>query len=219
MVALTGRAPAALLAVAVLGSGGCLSFLRPDGPRTVPAGQRELLVAPSVYLGERQDGNAFNVDVMYRVGIADRVDLGGRVNASSATADLKMMLWQSASPASGVDLAVAPSVGYGTDISWNGNNSRSTAALLAGLPVLIGINLGAQKILVTPQVLYQRVSVLPDGVLNLGGTVAFMTTDARFQIIPAIAIWKALEPRRIGESLRGPGPVMFQPSVIFRWGP
>jgi hypothetical protein len=214
MAAVKRRALAALLLGTVLGSGGCMSFLRPDGPRTLAPGGREFRLAPSAYAGVRQDGNAINLDLMYRVGIVPRADLGVRFNLVSVGMDIKVQLLRAPAPTCGVDIAVAPSVAAGQDISFN-----SDGPLMVGLPVLVGINLGATRLLLTPQLLYQRVSILPDGVLNVGGTVMFGNSEDRgFHLYPALAVWKALDPRRPVGSLSGPGPWMFQPALVFTWG-
>jgi hypothetical protein len=206
--------------LALLGSAGCASFLRPDGPRPLAPGEKSISLAPSIYLGQRKDGNAFNVDFMLRHGIASRVDFGLRLNVASATIDTKVHLVRAADPTRGVDVSVAPSVGFGTDLTWSGGNNSADAHLQVGLPVLVGINLGKFQVWLTPQLLYQRVDVVPDGVLNAGGTVAFGLGDGRgFSLYPALAFWKALDARHPIASLKSPGPVAFQPALILRWGP
>jgi hypothetical protein len=208
---------------------GCVSFLRPDGPRTVPVGQREFVVAPSAYASERKDGNALNVDLMFRFGVSERTDLGVRVNFAGVSADTKVQLLRAPSPTSGVDLAIAPSFGVAADVSFesgaggsgvNGGSQNDDATnVTVGLPVLIGINLGAVRLLLTPQLLYHHVGVLPHGILNMGGTVMFGSSAGHgFQFYPAVAAWKALDPDRLIGSLSGPGPWMFQPALVFRWG-
>lgn len=220
MAALSARLLA--LAGAALALSGCLSFARFDSPRTVPAGSREVLFAPSVYLG-RSDGNAINTDVIIRNGVAGRADLGFRFNLLSGTADLKLQLVRASDPSRGVDLAVAPLVGYGSDTSWQGSSGSSDQDSwnwYVGLPVLVGINLGRYQLVVTPQLLYQRVAFLPDGIFDLGGTVAFgKVAGSGFAVYPVVAVWKALDARQPLTSLRGPGALAVQPALVFRWGP
>jgi len=206
----------ALLASALLS--GCASFVRPDGARTLAPGTGEILVAPSAYLTAREDNNFLNVDLVYRRGIAARADAGLRLNLVAFSGDVKVALWRG----DRVEVAVAPSLGYGVDITWTGsaNNDDPEWALQAGLPVLVSINLGRYQLTLTPQLLYQHVGVLPSGVLNAGGTIAFgRMSGGGFGVYPALAIWKALDPRQPLESLRGPGPLVFQPALVFRWGP
>jgi hypothetical protein len=105
------------------------------------------------------------------------------------------------------DLAIAPSLGYGADITWEGNNTPgSPVGWQVGLPVMLGINLGRYQLVLTPALLYERLSVLPDGILNAGGTVAFGRVGGPgFSVYPAVAVWKALDPRHPFVSLTGPG--------------
>jgi len=207
----------ALLLAGVALASGCTSFLRPDGPRTQAPGKSQLLIAPSAYFGEREDSNILNLDLLYRVGIAARADLGFRANIAGVAGDVKVQLARAPGPDRGTDVALAPSVGYGGDVTWTRGNSDPQWDWQVGLPLLVGINFTKYQLLLTPQVLYQRASVLPDGVLHLGGTVAFGRTAGRgFSVYPALAIWKTLDPTRVVGSLSGPGPLMFQPSVVFR---
>lgn len=204
--------------LAVLLASGCASFVRPDSARTLAPDTGEVLLVPSGYLGPRQDNNFFNVDLLLRRGLAPRTDIGLRLNFLGISGDVKVALWRG----DRVEVAVAPSVGYGNDITWTSNvgNNNLEWALQVGLPVFVGIHLGRYQLTLTPQLLYQDVGVLPAGIVNAGGTIAFgRMAGEGFSIYPALAIWKALDPRHPLESLRGPGPVAFQPALIFRWGP
>lgn len=215
MAALRTAGLVMLLAGATLASG-CASFLRPDGPRTQAPGKSQLLIAPSAYFGERQDSNIINVDLLYRVGIAARADLGFRANLLGVASDVKIQLARAPGPDRGADVALAPAVGYGSDATWT-RGSRVEWDWQVGLPLLVGINFTKYQLLLTPQLLYQRASVLPEGILHLGGTVAFGRTGGRgFSFYPALAVWKTLDPTRVIGSLSGPGPLVFQPSLVFR---
>src|SRR5687767_5170835 len=105
----------ALVAAALLVSG-CASFVRPDGHRTVAPGTGALLMATSAYLSAREDGNFVNADLVYRRGVAARVDAGLRVNLLAASGDVKVALWRG----DRVEVSVAPALGYGADITWTG---------------------------------------------------------------------------------------------------
>jgi hypothetical protein len=210
------------LALALLLAGsGCISFARFDSPRTVRPGGREVLFAPSIYVGPRQDGNAFNTDLVLRWGVSDRVDMGLRFQLAGFGGDVKLQLVRAADPTRGVDLALAPSIGYGSDISWMGSRSgaQSNGAWQAALPLLFGINLGSYQLVLTPELLYEYIDVLPAGILNVGGTVAFgKMSGPGFSLYPVLAVWKALDPRQPLASLGGPGALVFQPALAFRWG-
>jgi hypothetical protein len=218
VAALSRRAPAAL--GLVLLAAGCASFVRLDPARTAPPGKREVAFAPSFYVG-RADGTAFNVDLLIRNGLSERTDVGVRFDLLGAAADLKWQVVRASDPSRGVDLAVAPTLGYGADVSWQGSNTSTSAwNWQVGLPVLIGINLGCCQLTLTPELLYQRVAALPDGVLDAGGTVGFgKMGGSGFGVYPVVAVWKALDARQPLTSLRGPGALVVQPALVFRWGP
>jgi hypothetical protein len=209
----SARCARALLALVLALLGGCASFVRPDRARTLPAGEVEFLMATSMYAGERQDGNAANVDLVFRGGLSDRVELGGRVSLLYVGADVKVQLLRAPFPDCGVDIALAPSLGYGADITWDSGGAQ------VGLPLMIAINSAGYQLLLAPTLLYQEADVLPWGILNAGATVGFSKVNGGgFSLYPALAVWKALDPRRPIGSLSGPGPLMFQPTLVFRWG-
>ena len=212
--------PRFIALVAVLSGTGCASFLRPDGPRTVPPGSGAFHLAPSVYASKRDDGSGFNLDLMYRRGVAARADAGLRLNLFGVAGDVKVQLVRAEDPTRGVEVAVAPSLGYGADIAWTGQGDDPEWALQVGLPIIVGINLGRYQLVLSPQLLYQRVDVLPDGIINAGGTVAFGKIGGEgFSFYPALAVWKSLDARHPVASLRSPGPLVFQPAIVLRWGP
>jgi hypothetical protein len=209
------------LAVVFLTGAGCASFARLDSPRTVPKGKTELMVAPTVYLG-RHDNTAINTDVLFRGGVSDRTDLGLRANLLGFAGDVKVQLVRAPDPSHGVELALAPSVGWGYDISWSsssGSNNDPSGIWQASLPLLIGVNVGANELVLTPQLLYQHTQVLPAGILNAGATIAFgRMSGSGFSFYPVVAVWKALDARHPFASLGGPGVPSVQPALVFRWG-
>jgi hypothetical protein len=210
-----------VLALALLLTGsGCASFARFDSPRTVRPGGRDVLFAPSAYVG-RKDNNGFNTDLIIRWGTSPRTDVGVRFDLIGFAGDVKVQLVRASDPQRGVDLALAPSVGYGDDVSWarSASSGDSAGAWQASLPLLVGINLRTYQLVLTPQLLYERVTVLPAGILNVGGTVAFGRMSGPGPgLYPALAVWKALDARHPFSSLRGPGALAFQPALVFRWG-
>jgi hypothetical protein len=212
------------LGLALVGLG-CGSFIRPDSPRTVRPGGTEIMFAPTVYVG-RKDNNGFNHDIVARWGISDRTDVGLRFWLVGASTDVKFQLVRSADPTRGIDVAIAPSVGWGQDISWERSSSSSSSsssstsaqAWQGTLPLLVGINFGELQLAITPQLLYQRTNVLPDGILNVGGTLAFGRMSGRgFSVYPLVAVWKSADPRTPIASL-GRGELAVQPGAVFRWG-
>jgi hypothetical protein len=210
--ALRGALVLALLAT------GCASLLRPDSARTAPPGTNQLLVAHSVYVGAREDSNTVNVDVMARHGVGSRVDLGLRGSMFYVGADAKVQLWRTSDPGRGVDVALSPSLGYGEDITWSTRTSEAGWSVQPGLALLVDVNLGGWQLLLSPTLLYERVSTLPAGVLNVGGTIAFGRPDGPgLHLRPALAVWKAVDPRNAADDFLHRGPVVFQPSLVLHW--
>jgi hypothetical protein len=195
-----------------------MSYATLDSARTASRGQGQIMLAPSVYVGN--DDRLVNLDLAYRRGVTDRLDLGFRLSLFGALGELKYQLRQSPDPTWGVDVAISPGVGFGTDITWwdSGGDPDSPSTLQFALPLLVGFNLGDYQLTLTPQLRYQLVPTLPSGVLNVGGTIAFGKMAAPgFQIYPAVAIWKAVDPANFRHSLLGPGLVVAQPALVFRW--
>jgi hypothetical protein len=193
--------------------------LRPDPARTAAPGQTELYVAPSIYLGGRKDSNFFNFDLVLRRGLASRVDAGVRANFFYAGADVKVQLLRAADPDNGVDLSIAPSFGYGADISWQAQSSNDIpSGLQATLPVMLELSLRGYQLQLSPQILYQRTAAFNSGVVSVGATIAFghFSGPSQVHVYPALAIWKAFDATDPG-SLRD-GPFVFQPALVFRFG-
>jgi hypothetical protein len=214
-VAALRAAAAALLLVA-----GCASFVRLDSARTVAPGSTQWMLAPSLYLNQRQETLAgVNLDLLWRIGLTDRLDLGLRARITGVGGDLKLALHRSSDPRAGVDVAVAPGIGVGHDVNWKHTDGDIPAATEVTLPLIIGINLGQRQLVITPQLFYQRVATLPDGALNTGLTIAFGAVEGRgARLYPALALWKALDPKDpLGDSFRH-GPLSIQPVLVFRWG-
>jgi hypothetical protein len=158
----------------------------------------------------------FNLDVLYRMGVSERVDLGLRVAAVGGQVDAKLALFRGADPRHGLDLSVAPGVGVGFDSPW-GREGELPLTGSATLPLLLALNLGDWQLALTPQVVYTRVPVLPAGLLTVGGTVAFGPIEGRgMQIYPAVAVWRWVDPRDLGAIFHGL--VVVQPALVVRWG-
>jgi hypothetical protein len=207
-------------AAALLLAAGCASFVRVDSARTVAPGSTQWMLAPSLYLNQRQETVAgANLDLLWRIGLTDRLDLGLRARLTGVAADLKLALHRSSDPRAGVDVALAPGLGVGHDVNWKHTSGDIPAAAEVTLPLIIGINLGGRQLVITPQLLYQRVETLPDGALNTGLTIAFGAIEGRgLRLYPALALWKALDPKDpLGPSLRQ-GALAIQPALVFRWG-
>jgi hypothetical protein len=216
-VAALRRWAPALLALTLAG---CASFVRLDSARTVGRGRRQVMLAPSVFLNQREQFLAgFTADLLWRFGLTDWADAGLRVHGVGVQADLKLALRRAPDSTRGVDLAIAPGVGAGVDINWMHQSGEGGAGPEVVLPLIIGVNLGQHQLVITPQLLYQKVATVPAGVLDAGLSLSFGSIEAAgFRVYPALALWKALEPRDLfGPSFRH-GSLAIQPALVFRWG-
>jgi hypothetical protein len=195
-----------------------MSYATLDSARTSGRARGQTMLVPSAYVGK--DERLVNLDLAYRRGITDRLDVGFRLSLVGAMVELKYQLRRSPDPTWGVDVAILPGIGLGTDITWwdSGGDPDSPSTPHIALPLLVGFNLGEHQLTLAPQLRYQMVRTLPAGVLNVGGTIAFGKMAAPgFQVYPALAIWKAVDPANFRHSLLGPGLVVVQPALIFRW--
>jgi len=71
------------------------------------------------------------------------------------------------------------------------------------------------QLLLSPALLYQRISTVPGGVLDVGGTIAVGRLDGSggLHVYPALAVWRAVDPGHVGETI-GHGPLVFQPALV-----
>ena len=155
----------AALAVGLVGSGGCPSFVNLQTARALDKGQFELTQAASV-AGLTHNGLAGNgggaepvVYVAARYGVADGIDVGLKFEPlvgfiTSATLQLHH--------GNLFDLALTPDIGYfqfpgpvsyGTNISLEQLSIHPTySIILFNLPLLVGINLpGEHQLVVGPR--------------------------------------------------------------------
>jgi hypothetical protein len=101
-------------------------------------------------------------------------------------------------------------VGYGSDTAWQGSSGSSSQTSWnwqVGLPVLVGINLGSYQVVVSPELLYQRVAALPEGILDAGGTLAVGKVGGSGSV--SIRWWRSGRRSTLANplhpQLRGPG--------------
>lgn len=171
--------PTALALYALL-LGGCPSLLTTSRARTVPPGQSEGWLALGAYKTVLVDEGAGPtertrqwmplLDAGARVGLGDRVDLGFRLGLGGASLGPRFQLHRSASPDSGLDLLLEPTLGVtGVLPSERGGIASGGYAALA-LPLGLNLGGGAQLVL-TP-----RIAAVSDSFLGRytlpGGSVA-----------------------------------------------
>lgn len=155
---------------------GCASFSTFGLARTLNRGTVQGWVAPSGG-GAVATSSGSSVGVGYpfleggvRVGVTDNVELGGKLGFNGITLESKFGLVRSPTMEHGVDLSLAPQVGfigYGASTSSGGSSSSAFVGVLTfQLPVLFGIDFGGHELVFGPRVVDQVLF----GVASSGGT-------------------------------------------------
>lgn len=174
------------LALGALLLGGCPSLLTTSRARTVPPGTSQGWVALGAYrtvlVSETTGGSERTrewmplLDAGARFGLADGIDLGGRLGLGGASLGARFQLLRSPSPDSGIDLLLEPSLGVtGVLPSARGGIVSGGYAALA-LP--LGLNLGGgSQLVLTPRIAvgsdsYLGSYAMPGGSLALALPVA-----------------------------------------------
>jgi hypothetical protein len=183
-------AHAALALVALLATD-CPSLLTMGPARTVPRDEQQEWIAAGAYRTVLVTSSTAGIDRSTewmplldggaRFGLTDTIDLSARVGLGGASLGPRFQLFRSASPDSGVDLLLEPSIGLtGALPSARGGIVTGGYAALA---LALGMNLGdGHQIVLTP-----RIAAVGDDILGrytmLGGSAALVLraggTDAR----------------------------------------
>lgn len=153
------RAPArslvAVLAlVAAVGGGGC-TFSSLTSARTIDPGEAQFGVAGQG-LRINKAGNPLttpSVEIAGRYGVTPNVEVGMRAFIPGVFADAKVQLKRSATPDSGIDIAVDPAVGYLRIPDSNAAEEATLHIVSLSLPVLIGFNVGrGNSVVLAPRI-------------------------------------------------------------------
>lgn len=184
-----------VLAPALALFAGCPSFTTMGTARTIEKGKGQFYVAvggislqsfETNTAGETKSIGLPSFELGGRYGVADGVEVGGKVFPVGAELNAKFALIRPETPA-GLNLSVAPAASIYP--FTNGDNTVMLAWL--HLPVLFGVNFGGSELVITP-----RLSdlILSDGSNSIntvfaGGSVgmAFKVSDG-FRILPEISI-------------------------------
>lgn len=186
-----------LALVMALGAGsmGCMAIGSVQTAQTLGKGNYEVSIEPGVY-GAAASGSvvpfaSFNVG--FRVGVSDRVDLGGRVGTTLGEFQTKFLLTDPENE--NFALSLAPAIGgfgFGTSLGGVG-------VLNIPLPVLIGFKFGQHELTLGPRL--QNMFIFGSAgagsteasasayVLMAGTSVGFgAQLGERFRLLPEIAI-------------------------------
>jgi hypothetical protein len=149
---------------------------------------------------ETSDGDAklpwLNLSAGYRRGVADRVELGGRVmllgfrgfSALGVAGDVKVQLRRSEDPGSGTDVATGAVLAY-QQVRLGGTPWHLSSI---ALPLLIGHNFGRHQLVWGPRVAYELWTGEGQDPIHLfygGGSVAFAwRVGESLELVPELAV-------------------------------
>jgi hypothetical protein len=155
--------------------------------RTNGAGNVQVGLEPGLFGAAADDGDvgalpSFNVAA--RVGVSDRVDVGGRLGTSLYELQLKVMLTDP-DDLDGVAASIAPA----TVVFPIGVDGESVVFWNTRVPVLIGVPVGRSELTLGPtgSVLVITASGGAASALSLGGQVGFAArAGERFWLVPQV---------------------------------
>ncbi len=184
---------------------GCPSFTSMGTARTIPKGETQFQVG--VGAQQLRDWTVSDTGVLesitfpgFELGIShavsDGAEIGGKIWLVGAELDSKFQLVRSESPASGIDVALAPALSY-FPFSANGTTGDKVTVsfLFLHLPLLVGVNLpGGSQLILGPRVSDTMVVASGGGasesanVFWLGGSLGLaLRTGDTFRIMPQIS--------------------------------
>jgi hypothetical protein len=210
--------------LAILGAvllGGCASFSTMSTARTVKRDTTQTWVAPE-FVGMTIDtgsgDEAISVpqfELGFRRGVTDSVELGGKLWLLGAALESKFQLLRSESQDRGIDVALAPSVGW---LGFNSGDGDGFNVVTGYLSLPVGLNLpGGSQLVLTPKAIYQRYiakgggSTDSVGVFFVGGSAGFAWKLGEMYILPEISI---MQPAAQGQA----GDAIFYDGVVFQGG-
>ena len=186
---------------------GCYSFTTLGRARTVDRGHLELLAAPGATgtLGTAGDANLRPaIEIGGRYGIAEGADLGLRVSSAGATASARFQLVRAAR----VEVLAAPGIAY-----------TPADKLALEIPLVLGIDLGADQIVIAPSVVYQLRTGLPRALqfVFVGASLGYVWQIARrIALMPELAVLANAYVERGYGTFASAGPAM-QAAVAILW--
>lgn len=216
-----------ILVPALAFAAGCASFSTMSTARTTAKDTNQIWVAPE-FVGmtydsgtDRQSFSVPQFELGMRRGITDDFELGGKLWLLGAALEGKVQLVRSPSQDSGIDIALAPAIG------WLGLNSSdgsdfNVVTLYLNLP--IGVNVpGGSQLVLTPKAIYQRYMASGGGgsgsadLVFLGGSVGFALKLGSTYILPEVSIMQPVVNPATSDVIKYDG-VVFQGGVGLLFG-
>lgn len=173
---------------------GCATLGTFQSAETLGQGNWEVGIEPSMWGAAAEGGSVFypHAGVSARVGVSERIDIGGRVGSTGIELTGKFGITE---PEANVPISVAPSIG-GMAITAGG---ASLAVIAVHVPVLFGVPIGENELVVGPKLHVWSVgagapgSSASAGIWSVGGSVGYAARVGRsVRLIPEFALVKPL---------------------------
>ncbi|MGB8932178.1 MAG: hypothetical protein WCC48_13120 [Anaeromyxobacteraceae bacterium] len=215
---------------AALLAGGCASFSTMSTARTVGLDATQVWVAPEVVgvtfdTGSPPDRQSFSIpqlEVGVRRGVTEDFELGAKLWLLGTALEGKFQVVRSETQDAGVDVAIAPSIGWlGFNAGAGGGNFNVVTGYLS---VPIGLNVpGGSQLVLTPKAIYQRYMASDSGgsgsagLLFLGGSVGYAWRLGTMYVLPEISVMQPVVNPATSDVIKFDG-VVFQGGLGFLFG-
>jgi hypothetical protein len=218
--------------LAILGAmflGGCASFSTMSTARTVARDSTQVWIAPE-FVGMTIDtGGTAGMETIsvpqfelgFRRGITDGVELGGKLWLLGAAFESKFQLVRSETENSGIDIALAPSIGW---LGFNNGSGDGFNVITGYLNLPIGLNVpGGSQFVLTPKGIYQRYIAKGSGstgsvdIFFVGGSAGFAWKLGTMYVLPEISVMKPAAQGKTGGAIYYDG-VVFQGGIGLLFG-
>ena len=214
------------LSIAALLLTGCASFSTMSTARTLPRDATQTWLAPE-FVGLTFDSGTSHeqvsvpqIELGVRRGITDDFELGGKVWLLGAAIESKLQLVRSPSPDAGIDVALAPSIGW---LGFNSGDARFNV-ITGYLNLPIGLNVGGgSQLVVTPKAIYQRYQASDStggggaDLVFLGGSLGFAMRLGNAYVLPEISVMQPVVNPGSNDVIQYQG-VVFQGGVGLLFG-
>jgi hypothetical protein len=220
----------AILAAAASALAGCASFSTMSTARTVERDQTQMWIAPE-FVGMTIDTGTSNQQAIavpqfefgFRRGITDGAEIGAKLWLLGAAIESKFQLVRAATQDAGIDVAIAPGIG------WLGFNSKGDDfnVVTGYLSLPVGINIpGGSQLVLTPKGIYQRYMARgPNSggssgdvtLMFVGGSAGFAWKLGTSYILPELSIMKPVLQGSQGDAIYYKG-VVFQGGIGLLFG-
>jgi hypothetical protein len=217
------------MAGALLLGGGCASFSTMSTARTVPPDTTQTWVAPefvgmTIDTGSGYGNEAISVpqlEIGFRRGVTETAEVGAKLWLLGAALESKFQLVRSPSEEAGIDVAIAPSIGW---LGFNSGEGDGFNVVTGYLSLPVGINVGGgSQLVLTPKAIYQRYIAKSGtdtgsvGILFIGGSAGFALNLGNTYVLPEISVMQPIIQGDAGESMYYDG-VVFQGGVGLLFG-